>query len=265
LFIFTTSGKSPATPVAVVKENMTKTCLITGVSGGLGSVIARKFAAGGYRLGLHYNANQFEAENLFHELGGVTNGHQLVKADLRIEREVSSMCESLRIGIGPVGILVNNAGKPFSGMSWKQDLSDWQDVISVNTTGAWLVSKYLIPQMRSIGQGRIIYISSVVAHRPLPGTSAYATAKAALEGLTRAQATELARFNITVNCIAPGYFDAGMIDAVDEPVRSEIIQATPANRLGNPSELAAAVLYLSGEEAAFITGQILHINGGLYI
>lgn len=244
---------------------MTKTCLITGVSGGLGSVIARKFADGGYRLGLHYYTNPNDAENLFNELGGESNGHQLVKADLRIENEVSSMCECLKAGIGPVGILVNNAGKPFSGMSWKQDLSDWQDIISVNTTGAWLVSKYIIPQMRSIGHGRIIYISSVVAHRPLPGTSAYATAKAALEGLTRAQAAELARFHITVNCIAPGYFDAGMIDAVEEPVRSEIIQATPAKRLGNPSELAAAVLYLSGEDAAFTTGQVIHVNGGLYI
>lgn len=244
---------------------MIKTCLITGISGGLGSVVARKFAGKGYRLGLHYNANRIDAESLFNELGGEANGHRLVKADLRIESEVSSMCETLKSEMGSVAVLVNNAGKPFSGMSWKQELSDWQDVLDVNTTGAWLVSKHIIPQMRSIGYGRIIYISSVVAHRPLPGTSAYATAKAALEGLTRAQAAELARFKITVNCIAPGYFDAGMIDAVEEPVRSGIIEATPAGRLGDPSELAAAVLYLSGEEAAFTTGQVLHINGGLYI
>ena len=167
--------------------------------------------------------------------------------------------------MGSVEVLVNNAGIPYSGLSWKQSLESWQEIFSVNTTAAWMLSKHCIPQMRTYEKGRIIYISSVVAHRPLAGTSAYAASKAALEGLTRAQAVELAHFNITVNCIAPGYFDAGMIHSVDEPQQEKIINATPASRLGRADELAAATLYLCSEEASFTTGQIIHINGGLYI
>lgn len=244
---------------------MIRNCLITGASGGLGAAMVKAMAAEGYRIGLHYHAAHDRALALWEEIGGATHGHVLVEADLRKETEIRNMCGRLSQEMGPVEVLVNNAGLPFSGMSWKQELDDWQQVFEVNTTGAWLVSKHMIPTMRQAGKGRIIYISSVVAHRPLPGTSAYAAAKAALEGLTRAQAVELARFGITVNCIAPGYYDAGMIRTVDEGIREDLRKATPAGRLGNPTELAAAVLYLSSENASYITGQVLHVNGGLYI
>jgi NAD(P)-dependent dehydrogenase (short-subunit alcohol dehydrogenase family) len=127
------------------------------------------------------------------------------------------------------------------------------------------MSQQAIPMMRELGSGRIIYLSSVVAHRPPVGTGAYAASKAALEGLTRAQAIELARFGITVNCIAPGYYNAGMIDAVEPEIRKEIENNTPLQRLGLSEELAASIAYLCSKEAAFTTGQVMHINGGLYI
>ena len=130
---------------------------------------------------------------------------------------------------------------------------------------SWLLSKHCIPMMREKEFGRIIYTSSIVAHRPLAGTSAYAASKAALEGLTRAQAVELARFGITVNCVSPGYFDAGMISSVNETIREDLIAHTPARRLGASTELAEAIVYLCSENAAYTTGQVLHINGGLYI
>lgn len=119
--------------------------------------------------------------------------------------------------------------------------------------------------MRLNNYGRIIYFSSVVAHRPPAGTTAYAASKAALEGLTRAQAIELSRFGITVNCVAPGYFDAGMISSVEENIRQDIIKNTPAQRLGMAEELAETITHLSNRKTSFTTGQIIHINGGLYI
>lgn len=244
---------------------MSRIAIISGSTGGLGSAIAKEMAKAGYRLALHYFQHAEEAKKLLDEIGGEKNHHQLFQADLRNENEIVQMVASICKNMGSPEIVINNAGIPYSGLSWKQSLESWQEVFNVNTTAAWLLSKHCIPEIRKNKQGRILYISSVVAHRPLAGTSAYAASKAALEGLTRAQAVELAHFNITVNCIAPGYFDTGMIHSVDEPLREKIKSATPASRLGQADELAAAALYLCSEKASFTTGQIIHINGGLYI
>lgn len=244
---------------------MKRLALITGASGGLGSAMAKKLSAAGYQLALHYFQNVKKAELLKNSLPALNGPHQLFEADLRKEEDISTMTHQIRKEMGPVEVLINNAGIPFSGLSWKQSSDQWQEIFAVNTTAAWLVSKHCIPMMRELNSGRILYISSVVAHRPLAGTSAYAASKAALEGLTRAQAVELSRFGITVNCLAPGYFEAGMISSVDETTQQQLRQQTPAGRLGHADELAGAVAYLCSQEAAFTTGQIIHINGGLYI
>lgn len=244
---------------------MTRIALITGASGGLGSAIASKLAEAGYRLVLHYYKNEEKAEVLRKSLPTKNGEHIIAAADLRSEEAISEMTDSVHRQMGPIDVLINNAGIPFSGLSWKQSTGQWQEIFALNTTAAWMMSKYCIPMMREKNEGRILYISSIVAHRPLSGTSAYAASKAALEGLTRAQAVELSRFGITVNCIAPGYFDAGMISSVDENIRLELKKQTPAGRLGHAAELAAAVVYLCSKEASFTTGQIIHINGGLYI
>ncbi len=244
---------------------MTGFALITGATGGLGNAIAHSLAEKGYRLALHYYKNAEKAESLLNSLPANGGEHLLAEADLRSEAEIENMVKRIRDESGVLDVLINNAGIPFSGLSWKQSFEQWQEVFAINTTAAWMVSKHCIPMLRERSQGRILYISSVVAHRPLAGTSAYAASKAALEGLTRAQAIELSRFGITVNCIAPGYFDTGMISAVDEATRTELKKLTPAGRLGNAGELAAAVVYLCSKEAAFTTGQVIHVNGGLYI
>jgi len=119
--------------------------------------------------------------------------------------------------------------------------------------------------MKKQKEGCIIYFSSIVAHRAIAGTSAYAASKAGIEGLTRTQAIELGNANIKVNCIAPGYFDAGMIREVNDDLRYELIQTTPIKSLGNPKSIAETVLYLCGPGGEFTTGQVLHINGGLFI
>lgn len=244
---------------------MTKIALVSGATGGLGQSIVIRLSEAGYDVAIHYNQNLKKAQELLRRLEGKQGRHMLFQADLSKEEDVISLCSEVRRKMGLVDVLINNAGIPFSGLSWKQTAAEWQTVFSINTMAAWLLSKHCIPMMREKSSGRIVYTSSVVAHRPLAGTSAYAASKAALEGLTRAQSVELARFGITVNCIAPGYFDAGMISSVNEEVRKDLIEHTPAQRLGASSELAEAVVYLCSEGAAYTTGQILHVNGGLYI
>lgn len=244
---------------------MSGTVLITGSTGGLGSAIAKRLATDGYHLALHFHQHPEKAEELRASLPVNGKPHILLQADLRKEEDINQLYTSLKEQGVKIGILINNAGVPSSGLSWKQSPEEWSEVFQVNTTAPWLMSRQAIPMMREIGSGRIIYLSSVVAHRPPVGTGAYAASKAALEGLTRAQAIELARFAITVNCIAPGYYNAGMIDAVEPDIRKEIENNTPLQRLGLSEELAASIAYLCSKEAAFTTGQVIHINGGLYI
>lgn len=244
---------------------MSGTVLITGSTGGLGSAIAKRLAADGYHLALHFHQHSEKAEELRASLPVNGKPHVILQADLRKEEDINHLYTSLKEQGIKIGILINNAGVPSSGLSWKQSPEEWNEVFQVNTTAPWLMSQQAIPMMRELGSGRIIYLSSVVAHRPPVGTGAYAASKAALEGLTRAQAIELARFGITVNCIAPGYYNAGMIDAVEPDIRKEIENNTPLQRLGLSEELAASIAYLCSKEAAFTTGQVMHINGGLYI
>lgn len=245
--------------------NKDKTVLITGACGGLGSAIATALATAGYSLALHVKKQDERAEVLKKKLSERNIPFRIYSADLRNEDEIASMGNAIRYDFGRLYAVINNAGVAFSGMSWKQSAQDWDDVFAVNIRAPFLVSRMAIPMMRDASDGRIIYISSVVAHRPLAGTSAYAASKAALEGLCRAQAVELSRFGITVNCVAPGYYEAGMIDAVSEHRKDDIRKATLLERLGKPEELAALMVYLCSTEAAFVTGQVHHINGGLYI
>jgi 3-oxoacyl-[acyl-carrier protein] reductase len=245
--------------------NKVKTVIITGAGGGLGSAAAIALATAGYELALHIKQEDEKSSALLQKLNSLKARVSFYTADLTSDAEIEKMTAAIEQKHGSIYALINNAGIPFSGMSWKQTAAEWDHVFNVNTRAPFLVSRQVIPLIRKQGSGRIIYLSSIVAHRPLAGTSAYAASKAALEGLTRAQAVELSRFGITVNCVAPGYFDAGMIDSVTEEQQSALKENTPAARLGKPEELAAHMLYLCSEEAAFITGQIHHINGGLYL
>lgn len=245
--------------------NRDKTVLITGACGGLGSAVALALAAAGYSLALHVKQKDERTLALGQQLQDSKTTFRFFAADLTKEEEITAMFSELTSFTAKLHAVINNAGIAFSGMSWKQSASDWDQVFDVNIRAPFLVSKLVIPLMREQQDGRIIYVSSVVAHRPLAGTSAYAASKSALEGLCRAQAVELSRFGITVNCVAPGYYETGMIEAVGERRQEEIKNATPAGRFGMPGELAAFMVYLCSSEAAFVTGQVHHINGGLYI
>jgi 3-oxoacyl-[acyl-carrier protein] reductase len=242
-----------------------KVALITGITGGLGRIVAIEMAKNGYSIAgqyLHQNENIAELTNQIKSLGVEIKTYQV---QLKNEGEIKTFTESVHADFGQIDALIHLAGVSHSSISWKQEKEAWEDVISVNLTAPMLVSKAVIPLMKKSGSGTIIYTSSIVAHRPLAGTGAYAASKAGIEGLTRVQAIELGKSGITVNCIAPGYFNAGMINTVDKNQQQQLIENIPVGRLGNPEELAECILYLCSKGGKYVTGQILHNNGGLYI
>ncbi len=237
--------------------------LLTGSTGGLGSEIAKQLSTSGYKIALHYHQHATVANDLLHTLN--KSSHAIFSADLIDAPATEKMVNDVAKHFGRIDIVINNAGVSYSGMSWKQPVEDWNNVFAMNVGAAFLVSKYAVPHLRKQKSGRIINISSVVANRPLIGTSAYSASKAAVEGFTRAQSIELAHFGITVNCIAPGYFEAGMIREIDEVTRQQLLKEIPLRRLGKPAELSDCLLYLCSDKASYITGQIIHVNGGLYL
>ena len=221
-----------------------KVAVITGVSGGLGNHVVLSMLQAGYNVAAIQRNNDFD-NSLFKKEADLSNvSYKEYSADLSSEIEIEKATSSLIQDFKQVNAIINLAGISYSGMSWKQPLEKWNEVLALNLTGPMLLSQQLIPVMKKQASGSIIYFSSIVAHRPVVGTSAYADSKAALEGLTRVQAIELGTSNINVNCIAPGYFDAGMIREIDDKMRSELIHETPLKSLGNPKSIAETVLYL---------------------
>lgn len=229
--------------------------LIIGSSGGLGSELVDYFRNKDLNLALHYfeNAPIHNGNNIKHYQADITN-----------ENEVKTLINKVVEDFSQIDIILHNAGVSKNGVSWKVDLKDWDETLAVNLTGPFLVSKYAIPHMRTAGFGRILFMSSIVAQTGFVGTTAYAASKAGLLGLTKTLAKELANKNVTVNAIALGYFNAGMIQDVPEDMQTQLKANIPVGELGDPQQLATFIEYLVSEKSAYITGQTLNLNGGLY-
>jgi 3-oxoacyl-[acyl-carrier protein] reductase len=242
-----------------------KVAVITGVSGGLAHEVVLAMLRAQYHVAAINRNTDFDFSIFQNE--AIKNGVQfkVYTTDISSEESIANATQQLLNDFNRIDSIVHLAGISYSGMSWKQSAENWNEVLAINLTGPMLVSKHLIPQMKKQKEGCIIYFSSIVAHRAIAGTSAYAASKAGIEGLTRTQAIELGNANIKVNCIAPGYFDAGMIREVNDDLRNDLIKTTPLKSLGNPKSIAETVLYLCGPGGEFTTGQVLHINGGLFI
>lgn len=236
------------------------TILIIGASGGLGKSMLQAFHDAGYQLALHAYQDSAELESAARNLSDA----KIYTCDIRVETEVSAMIAEVHNDFGRVDCLLNAAGVTASGMSWKTSLDDWQRTLDVNLTGPFLTIKHVLPIMREQDFGRIVCMSSIVAQTGVVGTSAYAASKAGLSGLVKSVAKEVANKNITINAIALGYFGAGMIDDVPDEMQEVLKQSIPKSRFGDPSELAKCVLYLCDRSAEYITGQTIHLNGGLY-
>ncbi|MCJ2116858.1 3-oxoacyl-[acyl-carrier-protein] reductase [Methylobacterium sp. J-001] len=233
--------------------------LVTGATGGLGQAIARALHAQGATVALS-GTKPAALEALAAELGERASP---VAADLSDKESVEGLVPAAEAAIGPLDILVNNAGITRDNLFMRMKDDEWEQVLAVNLTAAFRLSRAAVKGMMRRRSGRIVNIGSVVGSTGNPGQGNYAAAKAGLVGMTKALAAEVASRGITVNCIAPGFISSPMTDALNEKQREGILTRVPAGRLGEGAEVAAACIYLSSAEAAYVTGQTLHVNGGM--
>jgi 3-oxoacyl-[acyl-carrier protein] reductase len=237
-----------------------KTALITGASGGLGGAIARALHAQGAQVVV--SGTRLEVlEALKAEL---KERATVVPCDLSIAGQVDELVKKSETAAGtPIDILVNNAGITRDNLFMRMKDEEWDQVIAVNLTAAFRLSRAVLRNMMKKRWGRIVSITSVVGVTGNPGQGNYAAAKAGLIGMTKSLAAEIASRNITVNCVAPGFIATAMTGALTADQKSGILARVPAGRLGESRDVAAAVVYLASEEAGYVTGQTLHVNGGM--
>ncbi|HZP20539.1 MAG TPA: 3-oxoacyl-[acyl-carrier-protein] reductase [Bauldia sp.] len=236
-----------------------KRALVTGASGSIGGGIARALHGQGAIVGL--SGTRREAlEALAAELGSRCH---VLPCDLSDAAQVEELIPQTEAAMGEVEILVNNAGLNRDNLAPRISDADWDKVIAVDLTAAFRLCRLALRPMMRKRWGRIISISSVVAFTGNAGQSNYAAAKAGLVGLTKALAQEYAARNVTVNCIAPGFITSPMTDALNEKQRETILARVPSKRLGTAAEIGAAAVYLASEEAGYVTGQTIHVNGGM--
>ena len=236
--------------------------LVTGASRGIGQAIAKRLANEGYLvIGTATSEKGAAAVNDYlQELGGA--GRVLNVQDTE---QINQLFDSIEKEFGNVQVLVNNAGITQDGLLMRMDDNAWEHVLDVNLTSVFRTSKRAMKGMMKARQGRIINITSVVAAMGNAGQTNYTASKAGIEGFTRSLAREIGSRQITVNCVAPGFIDTDMTKDLDEALIQSMLNAVPLARLGKPEDIAAAVNFLASEEAGYITGTVLDVNGGMYM
>ncbi|HEY8212037.1 MAG TPA: beta-ketoacyl-ACP reductase [Myxococcaceae bacterium] len=237
--------------------------LVTGASGALGRAIAERLAKDGYSLALHHHNNG--AQELADTLQRQGTRSVLVQGDVRLEADATRMMVEVQRALGPVDLLVNNAGLVKDHTITRMDVSEWDLVLDTNLKGAFLMCRAAVGGMRERRKGRIVNISSIVGAMGNFGQVNYAASKAGLIGFTKALAKECARDGVTVNCICPGFMDTPMVRGVPEAVQQKLLAQIPLGRFGEPSAVGDAVVYLAGSGGDYVTGQVLHVNGGMYM
>ncbi len=236
-----------------------KTALVTGATGGIGGAIARALHQQGATVALSGTRKEV-LETLAHELG---ERAFVCPADLSDMASVEALVPAAEAAMGSLDILINNAGLTRDGLFMRMKDEDWDLVLRVNLDAAFRLSRSAIKGMMKRRWGRIVSITSVVGTTGNPGQANYAASKAALVGMSKALAAEVASRNITVNCVAPGFISTPMTDVLNDKQKETILTSVPANRLGTPDEIGASVVYLASQEASYVTGQTLHVNGGM--
>ncbi len=244
---------------------MKSVALVTGASGALGSAIALRLARAGCAVALHYGQREKEARELAAAIeveGGVAAPFG---ADVRKPDEVALMVSEVERTLGPLAAVVNNAGLVRDRTLAKMTDDDWDVVLDTNLKGAFHVCRSVVEGMRARRHGRIVNVSSIVGAMGNYGQTNYAASKAGLIGFTKALAKEIARHAITVNAICPGFMDSPMVNGVPSEVQQKLLEQIPLRRFGEPEAVAEGVAYLIGPGGAYVTGQVLHINGGMYM
>ena len=236
-----------------------KTALVTGASGGIGGAIASALHAQGATVALS-GTRRDALEDLAGRLGSRTH---VLTANLADANSVEQLAKDAEAAMGSLDILVNNAGLTRDGLVMRMKDEDWDTVIDVNLGAAFRLCRAVTRSMMKRRFGRIINITSIVGVTGNPGQVNYAASKAGLIGMSKSLAQEVASRGITVNCIAPGFITSAMTEALNEDQKSRILGSIPAGRMGEGTEIAAASVYLASSEAAYVTGQTLHVNGGM--
>lgn len=236
-----------------------KNALVTGASGGIGGEIARQLHAQGASVALSGTRTE-PLEALAAELG--ERAH-VTPCNLSDAEAVDALPKQAAEAMGSVDILVNNAGLTRDNLFMRMSADEWEQVINVNLTASFRLSKGVLRGMMKARWGRIIGVTSIVGVTGNPGQGNYAASKAGMIGMTKSLAGEVASRGVTANCIAPGFIKTAMTDALNEDQHAKLLPSIPAGRMGEPSEIAAAAVYLASNEAAYVTGQTLHVNGGM--
>ncbi len=236
-----------------------KKAFITGASGGIGEAIAKALHAQGATVGLHGTRVE-KLEALAAEIG---EGAHIFAANLADREEVGGLIKRVEAEMGDVDILVNNAGITKDGLFVRMSNEDWDKVLEVNLTAAFQLTRDAAFPMMRRRFGRIVNITSIVGVTGNPGQGNYCASKAGMIGMSKSLAMEIAGRGVTVNCVAPGFIATPMTDALNDKQREAILANVPAKRLGTGEEVAAAVAWLAAGEAAYVTGQTIHVNGGM--
>ena len=245
--------------MAVSFDLSNHTALVTGATGGIGASIARTLHGAGANLVIS-GTRQAALGSLLEELG---ERAVAIPCNLSDADDVNTLIKSAEEASGPVDILINNAGMTKDGLAMRMNDNDWESVLAVDLSAAFRLSRAALRAMLKARWGRIINITSVVGHTGNPGQANYAAAKAGLGGMTRSLAAETAARGVTVNCVAPGFIQTAMTDALNEKQKAAILERIPAGKMGTPEDVAAAVLYLASDAGGYITGQSIHVNGGM--
>ncbi|MGH1379109.1 MAG: 3-oxoacyl-[acyl-carrier-protein] reductase [Alphaproteobacteria bacterium] len=236
-----------------------KAALVTGATGGIGEAIAKSLHAQGATVGIS-GRNEEKLNSLAAALGDRVH---ILAADLSNDDAIKDLVKRAEDAMGKIDILVNNAGLTRDGLSMRMSDNDWQDVLDVNLTAPFKLAQAVQRGMMKRRSGRIINISSVVGVTGNPGQCNYVASKAGMIGWSKAMAAEVASRGITVNCIAPGFIATAMTDALNDDQKAAINANIPAKKMGSSEDISAAATYLASDEAGYVTGQTVHVNGGM--
>jgi len=240
-----------------------KVALVTGASRGIGKAVALELAKQGAKVVVNYAGSEAKALEVVDEIKALGSEAVAIQANVAEADAVQSLVKQTIETFGSLDILINNAGITRDNLLMRMKEQEWDDVMNINLKGVFLCTKAVTRQMMKQRQGRIINISSIVGVSGNPGQANYVAAKAGVIGLTKTTAKELAARNITVNAIAPGFITTDMTDELPEEVKSEMLKQIPLSRFGEPEDVAKTVVFLASESSRYITGQTIHVDGGM--
>ena len=243
-----------------MKDLENKNIIVTGASGGIGNSIVEKLN----ECGANVLASGTRLEKL-EELKNKFNKIKILKFDISQSDKIEEFIDNAANELGGLDCIVNNAGITQDNLAIRMSIDEWKKVIDINLTSAFLMSKFAIKKMLKNKKGKIINITSVVGHTGNLGQANYTASKAGLVAMSKSLAIEYAKKNINVNCISPGFIKTAMTDKIDEKFKEVIVSKIPSARLGEPEDIANAVLFLASENSNYINGETLHVNGGMYM